>query len=179
MKVDIGIIGLGAMGSVAAWSLSLRGATVLGVDQHPLGHALGSSHGKTRIIRSVYSEGNIYDALVDEAYAGWDRLEREFGQAFLRKTGGLDISVRADGVFQEALAAAEASGKPFEVLEGQAIEQRFPALDLNGRGRAVYNADAGLLDSDAASAWMRSDAGPTCAGKRRSPVGSVSRRVSS
>lgn len=158
MKVDIGIIGLGAMGSAAAWSLSLRGATVLGVDRHPLGHALGSSHGKTRIIRSVYSEGNIYDALVDEAYAGWDRLEREFGQAFYRKTGGLDISVKADGIFQEALAAAKASGKPFEVLEGQAIEQRVPALDLNGRGRAVYNADAGLLDSDEASAWMRADA---------------------
>ncbi|MBO6730780.1 MAG: N-methyl-L-tryptophan oxidase [Maricaulis sp.] len=158
MTVDIGIIGLGAMGSAAAWSLALRGATVLGVDRHPLGHALGSSHGKTRIIRSVYSEGNIYDALVDEAYAGWDRLEREFGQAFFRKTGGLDISVRADGIFQEALAAAKTSGKPFEVLEGQAIEQRFPALDLNGRGRAVYNADAGLLDSDEASAWMRADA---------------------
>ncbi len=159
MKVDIGIIGLGAMGSAAAWSLSLRGATVLGVDQHPLGHALGSSHGKTRIIRSVYSEGNIYDALVEEAYAGWDRLEREFGQAFFRKTGGLDISVREDGIFQDALAAAEASGKEYEVLEGLAIEQRFPALELNGRARAVYNADAGLLDSDDATAWMRVEAG--------------------
>ena len=158
MKVDIGIIGLGAMGSAAAWSLALRGASVLGVDQHHLGHSLGSSHGKTRIIRSVYSEGNIYDELVGAAYAGWARIEREFGQAFYRKTGGLDISVREDGIFQEALAAAEASGKGFEVLEDLAIEQRFPALDLKGRGRAVYNADAGLLDSDDATIWMREQA---------------------
>ena len=158
MKVDVGIIGLGAMGSAAAWSLSLRGASVLGVDQYQLGHALGSSHGKTRIIRSVYSEGNVYDELVSAAYAGWAHIEREFGQAFFRKTGGLDISVRETGIFEEALAAASASGRDFEVLEGLAIEQRFPALDLRGRGRAVYNADAGLLDSDDASAWMRQEA---------------------
>lgn len=158
MKVDIGIIGLGAMGSAAAWSLSLRGASVFGADQFPFGHMLGSSHGKTRIIRSVYSEGNVYDALVGEAYAGWARLEQEFGQPFYRKTGGMDVSVRDTGIFQDALAAADASGKPFEVLEGLAIEQRFPALDLNGRGRAVFNADAGLLDSDEATAWMREDA---------------------
>lgn len=157
MKVDVGIIGLGAMGSAAAWALSLRGASVLGLDQYQLGHTLGSSHGRTRIIRSVYSEGNVYDELVKQAYAGWARIEREYGQAFFRKTGGLDISVREDGIFQDALAAAESSGKGFEVLEGLAIEQRFPAMDLKGRGRAVYNADAGLLDSDAATAWMREE----------------------
>jgi len=158
MKFDVGIIGLGAMGTAAAWSLSLRGASVVGLEQYDLGHARGSSHGRTRIIRSVYSEGNVYDALVREAYAGWERIERDYGQAFLRRTGGLDISVCQDGIFENALAAALASGHPFEVIEGVALEARFPALDLQGRGRAVYNADAGLLDSDDASNWMRQDA---------------------
>lgn len=158
MRYDVGIIGLGAMGSAAAWALSLRGARIVGLDQYAPGHALGSSHGKTRIIRSVYSEGNVYDALVREAYAGWSRIAREHGRQFFRRTGGMDISLQPDGIFNDALAAAMASGKAFEVLEGLALEARFPAIDLGGRGRAVYNADAGLLDSDDASAWMREQA---------------------
>lgn len=158
MSYDVGIIGLGAMGSAAAWALACRGASVIGWDQYPLGHDKGSSHGSTRIIRRIYSEGALYDALVRQAYAGWDRIEREHGQAFFTKTGGLDLSVTTNGIFEDALAAALASGQPFEVLEGLELEQRFPAIDVGGRGRAVFNADAGVLDSDTASAWMRDDA---------------------
>ncbi|WP_300532250.1 N-methyl-L-tryptophan oxidase [Maricaulis sp.] len=158
MSYDVGIIGLGAMGSAAAWSLTCRGASVIGWDQFALGHDKGSSHGSTRIIRRIYSEGALYDELVRQAYAGWARIEREHGQAFFTKTGGLDLSVTANGIFEDALAAALASGQPFEVLEGLELEERFPAIDVGGRGRAVFNGDAGVLDSDKASAWMREDA---------------------
>lgn len=158
MSYDVGIIGLGAMGSAAAWTLVCRGASVIGWDQYALGHDRGSSHGSTRIIRRIYSEGFLYDELVREAYAGWARIEHEHGQAFFTRTGGLDVSVTANGILEDALAAALASGQPFEVLEGLELEQRFPALELGGRGRAVFNADAGILDSDKASGWMRADA---------------------
>lgn len=157
-RFDVCVIGLGAMGSAAAWHLARSGASVIGFDQYALGHDRGSSHGRTRIIRSIYSEGNLYDELVSAAYAGWADIEARSGQTFLRKTGGLDISVREGGIFEDALSAAMTSGKAFEVLEGVALEERFSAINLRGRGRAVFNADAGLLDSDEASAWMRADA---------------------
>jgi sarcosine oxidase len=156
MRYNVGIIGLGAMGSAAAWALARRGVSVIGFEQFGLGHQHGSSHGKTRIIRSVYFEGEVYAPLVDAAYRAWAEIEATYGQAFFRKTGGLDISLTdGGGVFTEAMSAALATGRAFEVLEGSAIEERFPALDLRGRGRAVYAADSGLLDSDDATNWMR------------------------
>jgi sarcosine oxidase len=156
MRYSVGIIGLGAMGSATAWSLAQQGVSVIGFEQFGLGHQHGSSHGKTRIIRSVYFEGEVYAPLVDAAYRAWTRIEETWGQAFYRKTGGLDISLADDGgVFHDALSAAQAAGRSFDVLEGSQIEDRFPALDLGGRGRAVYAADSGLLDSDDATNWMR------------------------
>lgn len=157
-QYDVCVIGLGAMGSAAAWHLARSGASVIGLDQFSLGHANGSSHGKTRIIRTVYSEGNVYDDLVAAAYRGWDDIARMAGQDFFRCTGGLDISLRRDGIFEDALAAALTSGHDFEVIEGLDLETRFPAIDLGGRGRAVFAPGSGLLDSDEASAWMREDA---------------------
>lgn len=158
IRFDVGIIGLGAMGTAAAYSLARQGVSVAGFEQFAAGHTLGSSHGETRIIRSVYFEGVLYDPLVRAAYAAWAQLEAAAGQTFFHRTGGLDISLKQDGVFEEALAAAMAAGQPFEVLEGLALEQRFPALDLGGAGRAVYAADSGLLDSDTATGWMRDTA---------------------
>lgn len=152
---DLGIIGLGAMGSAAAYALSQRGASVIGFEQFAFGHDRGSSHGKTRIIRRIYSEGRLYNELIDAAYAGWAKISREAGRDFFHRTGGMDISLCQAGIYEDALAAALSSGHAFEVLEGLDLETRFPMFDLGGRGRAVYSPDAGLLDSDAASAWMR------------------------
>ncbi len=155
---EVGIVGLGAMGTAAAFSLARQGVSVCGFDRFGPGHDRGSSHGETRIIRSVYFEGGIYGPLVRAAYAAWAQLEAESGTPFFHRSGGLDISLRRDGVFEAALAAALASGQAFEVLEGLDLETRFPALDLKGRGRAVFAPDSGVLDSDRANSWMRSEA---------------------
>ena len=47
---DVAIVGLGAMGSAAAYHLAKRGKRVLGLDRYSPPHDLGSSHGQTRII---------------------------------------------------------------------------------------------------------------------------------
>ena len=158
-RYDVCVIGLGAMGSAAAWHLARRGASVVGLDQYAPGHDRGSSHGHTRIIRSVYFEGALYNDLVRAAYAAWSAIEEESGETFFHRCGGIDMSLRTDGVFEQALAAASASGYAYEVLEGHAIESRFPGFDFEGKARGVFAPDSGFLDSDDASNWMRSDAG--------------------
>ena len=50
---DVIIAGLGAMGSAAAFQLARRDVRVLGLDRYTPPHALGSSHGDTRIIREA------------------------------------------------------------------------------------------------------------------------------
>lgn len=49
---DVIVVGVG--GPVACLELARRGARVLGIEQHAVGHALGSSHGETRLYRRAY-----------------------------------------------------------------------------------------------------------------------------
>ena len=65
---DAIVIGLGGMGSAALFELARRGMRVLGLEQYPLVHAGGSSHGHTRIIRTAYYEHPDYVPLVRRAF---------------------------------------------------------------------------------------------------------------
>ena len=52
--VDYVVVGLGALGSGAAWHLAARGHSVLGLEQFELGHSRGASHDTSRILRHSY-----------------------------------------------------------------------------------------------------------------------------
>ena len=94
---DVVVVGLGAMGSAAAFHLARRGQKVLGLDRFRPPHAFGSSHGRTRIIREAYFEHPLYVPLVQRAYELWAELEEDCGRELLQITGGLMIG-RPDGV---------------------------------------------------------------------------------
>src|SRR5215813_404555 len=94
---DVVIVGLGAMGSAAAYHLAARGQRVLGLDRFRPPHELGSSHGRTRIIREAYFEHSLYVPLVRRAYELWAELEKQSGRQLLLQTGGLMIGP-PDGV---------------------------------------------------------------------------------
>src|SRR5436309_15798060 len=94
---DVIVVGLGAMGSAAAYHLALNGKRVLGLDRFEPPHQFGSSHGLTRIIREAYFEHPSYVPLVRRAYELWTELERRSGRKLLQKTGGLMLGP-ANGV---------------------------------------------------------------------------------
>ena len=71
---DVVVVGLGALGSAAAWALARAGARVLGLEQFELGHHRGASHDHARIIRRSYHTPG-YVRLADLAYAAWAELE--------------------------------------------------------------------------------------------------------
>ena len=79
------------MGSAAAYRLAASGGRVLGLDRFQPPHNLGSSHGRTRIIREAYFEHPLYVPLVQRAYELWGDLERKSGKKLLLRTGGLMI----------------------------------------------------------------------------------------
>lgn len=152
---DIIVIGLGAMGSAAAWQLARRGADVLGLEQFTEGHARGSSHGRTRVIRRVYSEGPVYMPLLDRAYALWAAMEAESGETFLVRTGGLDIAPSGASSLANSVACAQAEGIAHEVLDAAAIRERWPQIAVPDGHEAVFAPDSGQLLSDTAGQWMR------------------------
>ncbi len=74
---DVIVIGLGGIGSAAAYDLAARGQRVLGIEQYLAAHDRGSSHGDSRIIRQAYHESPEYVPLILRAYELWERLERD------------------------------------------------------------------------------------------------------
>ncbi|MCH8082583.1 MAG: FAD-dependent oxidoreductase, partial [Proteobacteria bacterium] len=73
---DVIVLGLGAMGSAAAYELARAGASVLGLEQFGPFHDQGSSHGRTRMIRKVYMEGEVYLPLLERSYEKWLALDK-------------------------------------------------------------------------------------------------------
>src|SRR5881392_3427147 len=91
MPCDVAIIGLGAIGSAIAAQCAARGASVIGLEQFGPVNTLGSSSGKSRMIRKAYFEDPAYVPLVLRAYELWRKLERETNEDLLCITGLLMV----------------------------------------------------------------------------------------
>jgi sarcosine oxidase len=87
VSFDVIVVGLGGIGGHAALRLAERGVSVLGLDARRPPHAVGSSHGNSRVIREAYFEGVQYVPLVRRAYDLWADLERRTGRRLLHTTG--------------------------------------------------------------------------------------------
>src|SRR5438552_17113049 len=85
---DVIVLGLGAMGSAAAYHLARRGVRVAGIEQYTPAHDRGSSHGRSRIIREAYFEHPDYVPLIQRSYGLWRWLEKETEERLLISTGG-------------------------------------------------------------------------------------------
>ena len=146
---DVIVAGLGAMGGGACDHLAGRGLSVLGLDRLAPPHALGSSHGESRIIREAYFEDPRYVPLVQRAYECWSALERDTGRALLRVTGGLMIGPQDGTLVRGAIRSAETHGLSFERLDAAAMRARFPQFAVRDSEVAVREPRAGVLDPEA------------------------------
>ena len=145
-RYDAIVIGLGGMGSAAAYHLSRRGRRVLGLEQFDLLHELGSSHGLTRIIRLAYHEHPSYVPLLRRAYELWHDLETDAGERLLITTGSLEGGPEDGPTFRGALEAAQLHDLPHEVLDAAEMRHRHPAYaGFDASTRVVYQPDGGFL----------------------------------
>jgi sarcosine oxidase len=145
---DAVVIGLGVMGSAALRSLAARGLRVLGIDRHRPPHALGSSHGRARMIREAYFEHPLYVPLVRHAYDLWGRLEQESGKDLLRLTGGAFIGGEDSDLVSGALESSRLHGISIDVVDGAELARLFPAFARQPGIRAVIERRAGYLSPD-------------------------------
>ena len=142
---DVAVIGLGAMGSAAAAACASRGARVIGFDRFDPPHALGSSHGETRITREAYFEDPCYVPLVRRANVLWRELEREAGERLLVDTGGIVIGPPDGPLVRGSLASARTHDLPYERLSAAQIRHQFPALAPTDGLEGVWEPNAGVL----------------------------------
>jgi sarcosine oxidase len=157
-RSDVLVVGLGAMGASLAWCLARRGARVAGLDRYRPPHTLGSTHGRSRIIREAYYEHPQYVPIVQRAFALWAELEAEARTRLYQPTGGLMIG-RADGpLVAGARASAARHGVPVQVWSGDDLAARVPALAPPPGAIGLFEPRAGILDPERAVAALLSSA---------------------
>ena len=145
MAYDAIVVGVGGMGSAACFHLARRGRRVLGLERFDIPHAMGSSHGVTRIIRLPYYEDPAYVPLLRRAYEGWRALEETSGQPILTLCGGIYVGDPESKIFAGARRSAELHGLPHEVLDAQQIRSRFPAMDPPDHALGLFESNAGFV----------------------------------
>lgn len=150
MTFDAIIVGIGGMGSAAGWQLARRGQRVLGLERFDIPHAMGSSHGVTRIIRLPYHEDPAYVPLLRRAYELWREIEALAGEQLLVITGSIDAGPEDGPLFQGALASARLHELAHEALTGAAVNARFPGYRMPERHRAVFQPEGGFVASERA-----------------------------
>jgi sarcosine oxidase len=142
---DVIVLGVGGMGSAACWQLARRGVRVLGLEQFPLGHDRGSSHGESRIIRQAYFEHPDYVPLLLRTYELWHELEGASGRELFRPIG-LVMSGVADG---ETIRGAKLSADlhRLQIQEFNAADARshWPALAFPAEHSVLLEPAAGML----------------------------------
>jgi sarcosine oxidase len=148
MRYDVAVVGLGGMGSASLAHCAKRGASVIGLEQFARGHDLGSSSGKSRMIRKAYFEDPAYVPLLLRAYDLWRELERESGEELLRLTGLLMAGPEGCEIITGATRAAREHCLPFESLSARDIRSRYPMLKVLDDEVGVYEPDGGVLDPE-------------------------------
>lgn len=144
---DVAIIGAGVMGLAAARALSRVGCDVVVYEQFEQGHARGSSHGRSRIVRLAYAEPE-WVRLAQQALAGWRELESEAGEQLLELNGLIEI---VSELSESSAAALEACGVAWERLDRDEVERRFP-LRIPAGSFGVLQPEAGIVRADRALA---------------------------
>ena len=156
---DVGIIGLGLMGSAALHSLRRRGCDVLGFDPLKAGEARGSSHGSCRVFRRFNFESEAYTALSDRAYAGWQELESESGRSILKPCPVLEAGpAGCELVARSRAAALAANNTVMGPRNGREANAAFPAFELPDDWDVVVQESGGILMAEQAMRAFRQGA---------------------
>jgi sarcosine oxidase len=142
---DVIVLGVGGMGSAACFELARRGRQVLGLEQFPLVHSRGSSHGHTRIIRTAYAEGPAYVPLVRRAFERWYELEQLSGKHLLTECACLNAGPAGSEHVEGVRSSVREHHLASEELTGEEINRRFPAFRFPADYSGVLEQAAGFL----------------------------------
>src|SRR5205085_8860455 len=141
---DVIVLGLGVMGSAAAYHLANDGQRVLALEQFELDHRFGSSYGESRIIRYTYDR-LTYVEMSKFAYPMWRELEQVSGRSLMHTTGGLDFGTPDYPTFVATRQNLDTAGIPYEKLSRADVAKRFPQFNLDEGMAATYQPDSAYL----------------------------------
>lgn len=157
-RADVIVVGLGAMGSAAAFQLARRGIDVIGIDRHAPPHSLGSTHGDTRVTRIACAEGAAYVPLARRSHELWREIEAETGTDIFKDCGvlmvgpgsGLGSMHGTDDWVGTTIDLARTFDIDHEVLDSAAVLDRYPMFALSTESMAYFERGGGFVRPEAA-----------------------------
>ena len=153
-EYDVIVVGLGGIGSAAAYRLAAAGGgrRILGLEQFELGHDRGASSDVSRITRYSYHRRE-YVELAVAAQDAWREVERASGETIVTLTGGLDLAPPgAAESIDDYADAMTAAGVSFEWLDDVEVMRRWPQWRLESGTRAIFQANGGIADPERGNA---------------------------
>lgn len=141
----VAVVGVGTMGSQAAWRLAARGAEVVGYDRFAPGHDRSAAGGETRVFRSVQNDDGRYVPLVRHADTLWKQLQAETGRELRRLTGALFMGPADDPEMRTVMDVIAEHGLDHEVIDAEALAKRFPQFRVDDGDLVVLDRHAGFV----------------------------------
>lgn len=135
------------MGSATARFLAQAGHQVVLFEQFERGHAKGSSHGTSRIIRKAYQDP-LYASLMDEVFPLWRELEEEADERFYVETGLLVFGKPDSNYLQETRKTLSHYRIVSEQLGYIEVAKRFGGFHIDPDEEAIFQPEAGYLRAD-------------------------------
>ncbi len=150
------VLGGGINGLAAVDALHRLGVQRLGlVERFELGHARGSSHGESRVTRSVYPNP-VYARLCDTAAREeWPRWEKQLGRKLIYPTPCCFFGPKGQTIDEYAQA-----GGMIEPLEPDEARWRFPQFRFADGDTVLQDHTGGVIAAaqtiDGLVTWLRS-----------------------
>jgi sarcosine oxidase/L-pipecolate oxidase len=141
-SASVCVVGGGIIGSWAALHLVEAGVDTTLIEQFPLPHTRGSSHGLSRAFRFL---GELELDRLDYSLSRWETLEKSIGETLFVKTGLLNFGPPGDHDLEKFIAVLRKGGRPVEWLDSAAIAARFPMLNYPQEWGAAFDPNGGIL----------------------------------
>ncbi|TMN21813.1 N-methyl-L-tryptophan oxidase [Lentibacillus cibarius] len=147
MDADVGVIGVGTIGSMAFWQLAQEGVSVIGFEQFGIGHDRSAAGGETRIFRTAYKEGDSYVPVLEEAYNLWRKLESDTNNQLLTLTKGLMIGDPGSESIKNIFKSIEKYNLEHSILDYSEAKKHYPQHHLLPNEIMVVDYKAGYISA--------------------------------
>lgn len=148
-RPQVVVVGAGAFGVWTAYHLRQQGVDVLLVDQYGPGNSRATSGGETRGVRTGYRNNVLWSRWASRAIEIWNewnaRWIEECGNQLFFHTGDLTLREDWDAFTTQTRETWDELGTRYEVLSPDEVSYRWPQIDVEGVGVALYEYGAGVV----------------------------------